>query len=253
MAAVVHQSAAQSGLGPRMRMTVAATQGALAYKNPKYARYFALTIGAYNAGIQNAAIDEGFASGAARYLAKYYRDRKVRHYMRRQAMKLDMSLSELNLTLFAVSVIGEIVTGPNRYRPDDREFDGWSQRGKVGLIFDFVDTILAYQGLPTAAAAHYLMLGDYSERISSGHSLGSLDANNIVSWGFAPSAELQAVPFTNIGTGGANVRVLSNDPISGFFLSLLFNPQAEWITRDDRQICDFEIGLLSHSRNQFDC
>jgi hypothetical protein len=97
--------------------------------------------------------------------------------------------------------------------------------------FDVIDIALAYQSLPTGAFLRYAFY--YSDApIVMAHSLGSLDATNLVGYGFASSAHLFAVPFGMIvpsGFGDLTIENSYGDLVNGFILGKLFNPDATYI------------------------
>jgi len=75
--------------------------------------------------------------------------------------------------------------------------------------FDGIDIVLAYQGLPTGAFLRYAF--EYSDLpIEGAHSLGALDAANLVGYGFASDAHLYAVPFGMIVPSGFGDVTITN-------------------------------------------
>ena len=95
-------------------------------------------------------------------------------------------------------------------------------RGLIGLPFDVADTLLAYQGLPTATAYKY-MASDWVGSEFTGHSLGSADAANLRSWGMTGDTYGFALPFGNIAPAGMSVAIGDGDIINGFSLGKIFN------------------------------
>jgi hypothetical protein len=121
-------------------------------------------------------------------------------------------------------------------------FLGYNNRpslGSVGLVFDTVDAMLGYQGLPTASGRDYI-ISAYKGSAVSGHSLGTLDASYMVGNGLAKSGVLYALPFGNIAPAGLVVNIGALDPITGGASGKLLN----WGAR----VCS--IGV-SHSLNQY--
>jgi hypothetical protein len=98
-------------------------------------------------------------------------------------------------------------------------------KGIPGLPFDVVDTVLAYQGLPTASAVHYMFSGARGAPLT-GHSLGALDVANLSGFGLAgTNSHVYALPFGKVASG-AVATIGSGDIINGFGLGSLFNPDA---------------------------
>ena len=167
----------------------------------------------------------GVVSGTASFAAHQYVNSEIREEVAAYAHRHGMSLSQLNLRLFGFSLLGNGIT---ESRFTDKGWDttkygirGYGNRGTLGLPFDVVDTVLAYQGLPTASSMHYLT-SDARGKPLSGHSLGALDVANLTSLGFVQEAHLFALPFGKVGAG-ANVRIGSGDAINGFALGSLLN------------------------------
>ena len=82
-----------------------------------------------------------------------------------------------------------------------------------------------YQGLITASGYDAIKNGD-SSRTIQGFSLGSLDANNLVSRGYFPSGIVKSLVFGNIGNSNVDVIIGAGDIVNGFFFSKIFNPFA---------------------------
>ncbi len=155
----------------------------------------------------------------------------AQHQIKDIAERNGMTQMELNGYLFLTSTIGNLTVG-SRFKENFHGmkgkvgFEGWGNRGLIGsLIFDPVDAILGYQGLPTASGAHYLM-SKHRGKMVLGHSLGSLDSINMVRYGQAPSAKVYALPFLNVAPANVDVTLGKYDPINGGVLGQIFNPGA---------------------------
>jgi hypothetical protein len=94
--------------------------------------------------------------------------------------------------------------------------------GGFSLFFDGVDVALELQGIPSASGIDYMI--NYRGTPLVGHSLGALTANNLVSLGAAPSAQLYALPIFNFATGGTSLTVSWGDEVTGFGFEGLINP-----------------------------
>lgn len=144
----------------------------------------------------------------------------------RIAERNGMSPLELNALLSATSVAGDHLF-KSRYNPKTHHYKGVGNRGLPGVPFDIADVILAEQGLPTGASYRQIFSG--YRRAVSGHSLGAMDANNMVSLGFASAATVDGMPIFAAGTAGVKVNQGSNDVVTGVkALSLIFNPFANY-------------------------
>lgn len=198
------------------------TTQAVGVFEPKAAAKMALLNG-YIYHSANSSMGEG---GFKFLLNEHVKHEYVRPELRRFARKNGLTLTELNAALAATSFAGNAMVG-SRYDSKEGHFRGWGNRGSEGLLFDAVDTILAYQGLPTASSVEYMMDDNASGSIS-GHSLGSLDANNLVSQGFAEEASMMALPFGNAGmsTRGSNTEFVPWDFVSGGPAGWILNPMA---------------------------
>ena len=92
--------------------------------------------------------------------------------------------------------------------------------------FDFAESVLLYQGIPSAAGIHYLLDGNYRDKAIFGHSNGALEVANLAGLGIAPrSSAIEALPLGAVATGGIAARNGLLDPVSGGPLSLLLNPR----------------------------
>lgn len=191
--------------------------------------------------------------GVIRTGVHHYGQQKVREGVERVANKNGMSLDTLNLYLTAASFAGDYLTGEPTGRFRDRDwnqtdvgFRGFLNRTANGftlsLTFDVVDTVLVYQGLPSASGWKFIISSHVGSYVS-GHSLGAAEGANLVGLGFAWGANVWSLPFGNIAPGGVNVVNGDGDLINGGpFGQAFFNFDAE--TRDTH----FSLNLnRSHS------
>lgn len=180
--------------------------------------------------------------GFARLVANKVGTRLMRREMTRFAHDHHMSLFELDALMFGVSEIGKVVVG-TRYGTNFEDtgkagISGWFTHGEkwnnkglikgmaaniLGLPFDLNDTLLGYQGIPTASAVDAIMAG---QKTLVGHSLGALDVANLQSMGFVKSSKLYALPFPYISPGGSSVALEYDDPIGGLFFGKFTNLNA---------------------------
>ena len=157
----------------------------------------------------------------------------VRQELARIAAKNGLSLLELDGALVGLSVIGEQINDGRLHELPDGGvvINGVLTRNWYASPFDVIDIVLAYQGLPTGAFLRYAFY--YSDvPIEVAHSLGSLDASNLVGYGIASEAQLYAAPLGMIvPTGFGNVTIENNyrDVIAGGVFGKLFNPDATYI------------------------
>jgi len=178
----------------------------------------------------------GFTQGFnafAKDLGNTYLNKETQEEVAYIAEKNGMSYWGLNAKLFFLSVIGNGVTDTRLVLEDEESpeigdlprINGVGNRGIAGAVFDGVDVVLAYQGLPTATYVDFIIRAR-GLPIDAAHSLGSLDASNLVRHGFAPSANLYALPFFNIAPANTTVTINDLDLVSGGPFGPLFNPDA---------------------------
>ncbi|MCA0899162.1 FG-GAP-like repeat-containing protein [Microbulbifer agarilyticus] len=151
----------------------------------------------------------------------------VQKEMARIAEKNGLTLQELNALLTLNSFAGNKIAG-SRYHESTNEISGFTSRkhGLWGVIWDVNDTLLGYQGLLDASGHDYITGGKSGTHISGCHSLGTLTCNNLVARGFAPSAQLNSLPFGNIAVS-ENLAITNLgkwDIINGGWLGRLLNP-----------------------------
>ncbi|VAW42469.1 hypothetical protein MNBD_GAMMA01-701 [hydrothermal vent metagenome] len=187
-----------------------------------------------------------------RNLTSKYGNMKASQELERFARKNGMTLGELNLLLITASFLGNKIVG-SRFEQEgylngnedtqgihgmfDRQngglIDATTTKGTqsnlnrvVGSFFDVVDVVLGYQGLITASGYDFIKNGN-SDQLLYGHSLGAINANNLVSRGFASIAHLDSLPFGNVSVNGTTVHLSFIDAINGFIFGQILNPDAE--------------------------
>lgn len=176
----------------------------------------------------NNGVDWKSVSNTAVNLAHEVKNYYVSRELERIANKNGLSLAELNALLTVNSFIGNGVAG-DRYDEDTNSMSGFTSRGKkpgLGVIWDINDTLLGYQGLLDASGHDYITSENVGKAISGCHSLGTLTCNNLVARGYAPSAQLNSLPFGNIAVS-ANMTITNlgkGDFVNGFLLGRIFNP-----------------------------
>lgn len=182
--------------------------------------------GAYNAA--SSAYANANAWGAIESVgssaAHHYSNQKQREEIGRFARKNGMSLDELNMILLGLSFAGNHAVAGSRLT-EDGVILGFDNRGPEGWFFDGVDILLGYQGLPTATSFDYMFSGMRGNYIVA-HSLGTLDATNLVGMGMAPGAVVYALPIGNIAPGNVTVVLGDSDPINFSYGGKLLNPRA---------------------------
>lgn len=147
---------------------------------------------------------------------------EFRHMVAHYANDHGMSLTEFDLALEGLSFVGYSIYGSDIHPTDGGVYiSGWISRAYSALPFDFVDTALELQGIPSAIGLDYMI--NYRGVPIVGHSLGALTANNLVSLGAAPSAQLYALPILNFATGGTSLTTAWGDPVAGFGIEGLIN------------------------------
>jgi RHS repeat-associated protein len=167
----------------------------------------------------------------------------------RLAEKAGMSPINFNNLLMSLSITGNAVTNTSRFQegrwdrfPDTegRGLNGFFNRGVVGLPFDAVDTVLGFQGLPTASSRDFLSKG-YKGMSVSGHSLGALDVIQLTANGLSSGGTVYALPFGNVAPPGVRVVLGDLDLVNGGILGKLFNWDAEIrrINPDQHGLCNF--------------
>lgn len=157
------------------------------------------------------------AQDVAYQYANYFKRRLVSEF----AEKNNISTAKLNTALLATSFSGNIMVG-SRYKPQTNRIVGFDNRGSVGWAFDAVDTVLVYQGIPSASGWHYVISGNPGATLT-GHSLGAADVHNLVGLGFASSGSAASLPFGNVAPSGVDVTLSTGDPVSFFGFGKLMN------------------------------
>ncbi len=156
--------------------------------------------------------------------AKSVASQMAMNEMRRVAKRNGMSLLQLDAYLEAVSILGDVVDGSRNYIVNGHiDIVGFNHRGVSGdFLFDPVDTLLEYQGIPSATGLEYIMFWR-GIPLGTGHSLGALTANNLVYYGAASSANLEALPFGAVGAANTKVTFSPFDLIPGSVFGRLLN------------------------------
>ena len=175
------------------------------------------------------------ATNLAYEVTNYYASKEVERF----ANKNGMTLSEFNALLTLNSFIGLEIAG-TRLRRDSNSNSyniwGFTQRrggaipgdlGRyIGILWDINDTILGYQGLIDAVGYEFISKTNGGGTLGICHSLGTLTCNNLVARGYAPSAQLNSLPFGNVAVGtnsrGTNLGIF--DLVNGGLIGFLFNP-----------------------------
>ena len=190
-----------------------------------------------------------------RNLTSKYSQLKSSEELERFANRNGMTLGELNLFLITASFLGNKIVGTRfeqaGYLNGDEDTQGVHgmfdrQNGRlidafdsdtfeastlnrvIGGFFDVIDVVLGYQGLLTASSYDFIKNGN-SNQLLYGHSLGTLDANNLLSRGFVNRAHLDSLPFGNIGVSGSTLDLGTIDPVNGFVFGFILNPFAKSI------------------------
>ncbi|MGE5625817.1 MAG: hypothetical protein ACM3ZT_09745 [Bacillota bacterium] len=136
------------------------------------------------------------------------------------------------------------------------DFYGIGNRGLAGGIFDFADTLLNYQGIPSAAGWHYMIAShftNYDGWTLMGHSDGAMTVNNISFWGQAKGpTQVYGLPFGNGGAYGTSVNNHPGDPVVGLIFGWLINPTATAVPGEGHAACHYNIPNW-HEINQPGC
>jgi RHS repeat-associated protein len=172
------------------------------------------------------------AQDVAYQYANYFKRRFVSEF----AEKNNITTSKLNTALLATSFSGNILVG-SRYKAQTNRIVGFDNRGNVGWAFDAVDTVLVYQGIPSASGWHYATSGNPGAALS-GHSLGAAEVHNLVGLGFASSGSAASLPFGNVAPSGVDVTLSTGDPVNLFGFGKLMNWRAKVVNG----------GFLKHDR-----
>jgi RHS repeat-associated protein len=185
-----------------------------------------------NLNVQQASLGLNEPVNLLKIAAHEVAEELVRQEVARIAEKNGLTLYQLDAILVGASAIGEQINGGRLHiTPDGVVINGVYTRDWYATPFDVVDIVLAYQGLPTGAFLRYAFF--YTDLpIDVAHSLGSLDAANLVGSGFASEAHLFAVPFGMIvpsGFGDVTIENSYGDAVTGFFFGKIFNPDATYI------------------------
>jgi RHS repeat-associated protein len=105
------------------------------------------------------------------------------------------------------------------HNPSDPGILGVFNRGLIGVLFDAVDVVLAYQGISTASSVAFENWAVKNHAIGTtawGHSLGSIDITNLAFAGVVTNPDLIALPIGVIAPAGATVRIGQQDFVTGF-------------------------------------
>ncbi|TVS20375.1 MAG: RHS repeat-associated core domain-containing protein [Planctomycetaceae bacterium] len=194
--------------------------GVLAAHEPRLAAYVALATGSVHAHAQ-----QGW-TGVFKFGYKQYTDQMTRQYVARFAEKNGMNWFDFNLGLMAMSGGGNLASG-SRWHGEENELHGVSFRGRKGWLFDGVDIVLSYQGLPTASAFHYAYTAAGTD--FSAHSLGAIDGNNLASWGMTGKVSVASLPIGNVATAGIRPFQGDWDFINGGMLAKMFSPDSKLV------------------------
>ena len=193
------------------------TQGAvtaglnfLAAQNPELGRALMFVYGNWGndvgAWLQNA-VGETF---------NYYASKEVQ----RLAVRLGLTLQELNLLLIGNSYLGKALAGTSYtpdYLNDTATVGGFFSRAKhslLGGIWDANDVLLNIQGLPDAVSMGIIRDKNRPQNFS-GHSLGAWRVNNLHRMGYIKNATLLSLPGLSYPSSGSNGVCAANDPICG--------------------------------------
>lgn len=209
--------------------------------------------------------------GILRNLTSKYGNLKASQELERFANKNGLTLGELNLFLITSSFLGNKIVG-SRFKDEgffeDKKGKALSTNtgaqgltgmfdrvGGTGLIdsdnykiaskifsapFDVIDVVLGYQGLLTASSYDFIKNGRSGETLF-GHSLGTLDASNLLSRGYVGNAELFSVPFGFVAPSGSIVNLGTGDGVNGFILGIFPNPWARFTS----------VGLFKHGLKRY--
>ncbi len=172
---------------------------------------------------------KGLAIYAGKTVGSRYVQRKVSAALERFAEKHGMSLYEFNAWLFVISEAGNGIVG-SRYNAEQALMQGGNTRGILGLPFDVVDTVLAYQGLPTASSLQYMLSSERGMPLS-GHSLGAIDVTNLYAAGITGAAAAYALPFGVVATMPGNYIIIGDGDIVNGFRGGLFEQSQACISR----------------------
>lgn len=194
--------------------------------------------------------DPSSAGDSARNLVSAYGKVKASEEFERFARKNGMTLQELNLYMQGASLLGNKLVG-TRYTDNfnnegkqgiygilSREEGGWinvkdnlTLNRSIGLVFDTIDIALGYQGILTGSGYDFIRNGQTGGKASlRAHSLGTLDATNLVARGWVGSAHIDSLPFGNIAPAGVETHLGALDLVNGGALGYLLNPWATVLT-----------------------
>lgn len=215
-----------------------------------WAESYALTnLGGGGRSGGNAAALASFKNYASAVGQKYV-EAETQQMLAKVASQNGVSLLAVDVALEAISAMGDQVFGkdrleaPNAAHPNSVIIRGIRTRGKYGasLPFDIADIALTLQGLPTGTSLDYG--ANYAGIHIDSHSLGSLDAANIVGWGGTSSAHLYAVPLPMIVPLGPGISITNSlgDIVTGGVLGIITNPSANIL----------HLSLLDHSALDYD-
>ena len=157
------------------------------------------------------------------------------------AKSLHTNVDVLDLGLMGASWLGGVrdITNGGHQVQGMQSRSGMNRAGTT--LFDVVDTVLAYQGLPTRTGWE-VILNPEKFSITAGHSLGALETANLARYGFAVGATLYAMPLGM--PGGVNIgKIYLNpgDPVVGFAAGFAFHPTA--IATQDQSAFPFKLSM----------
>ena len=155
---------------------------------------------------------------------------------------------EVDLGMIAASYAGNYLAGSPVDQVKDNNgnsgIGGFFSRGKsllfddgsgllhkiVDFPFDVNDTILQYQGLPDATDLQIMHDG---LKPTFAHSLGTLRESNLAAWGYVNNVTAYALPFGFCAPSGVlTIYIGSDDPVTGWSLGKVFNPDAKVLPTD---------------------
>lgn len=162
------------------------------------------------------------------------------------ANELGMNGEQLNWLLMAASIVGnELNNVGTRYKTvtdsaplGEKDFvstggtgmRGYANRGTVGLLFDTVDVVLGYQGLPDASVASAAYNQDANginqprPQNLTCHSLGTVTCSYLARNGLAQGdIYLASVPFGVVAPPNATTFLGNGDAVNGFYGGKMFN------------------------------
>ena len=148
--------------------------------------------------------------------------------------KLGINGWEFDAALLALSYGGNQLLG-DRISTDangDNYISGFNTRNSgitnAGLHFlaefpsDVVDTVLNYQGLPSATGLEIAFSGN-AQNVMYGHSLGALEYSTLAALGVVNNGAALALPLGGVAPSGVTTAMGAEDPITAFGGARLLN------------------------------